>query len=284
MPPFISRPSFLGWNPSHHCHGGLLAGAVWPRCDLIPLQPKRNKSCVQECIFIANSSGLTLTSSGTGTLYGSGESWWGYLQYLLHGEDRPRLFALLNATDVLVEHWHFLQSPYWTFTSYDVARLEISHCAIDNRFNKDDSHGVTDLDAFNTDGFDVGGRDIHIHDTSVWNQDDCFTIQPIGRNGFNAQCTENVLVENVEASGLGLTVGAIHPSRDHNCIRNITFRNGYMHHSFKGIYVKSGNSFDTEASAELTNILFENITMDEPEQVLGQKRKCPIQSGKTSKE
>ena len=39
------------------------------------------------------------------------------------------------------------------------------------------------------------------------------------------------------------------------------------HHTFKGIYVKSGNSFDPAASAEITDIRFENITMDEPEQV-----------------
>ena len=42
--------------------------------------------------------------------------------------------------------------------------------------------------------------------------------------GTNAQCTENILVENVNASGLGLTVGAIHPTRGHNCIKNVTFR------------------------------------------------------------
>ena len=200
----------------------------WPTEDCSaggnPLQPKKNGTCVQESIFIANATDLTLTSSGTGTLYGSGESWWGYIQCelnrgrsrlvfstpnshrpflhltggsplptspprnlatsphhpdLIHGEDRPRLFSLVNATNVKVENWHFLQSPYWTFTAFDVAGLEISHCAIDNRITKDDSHGIWNLDAFNTDGFDVAGRDIHIHDCTVWNQDDCFTIQPL---------------------------------------------------------------------------------------------------------
>ena len=211
--------------------------------------------------------GLTFTSAGEATLYGAGESWWGYIEYLLHGEDRPRLFALYNVTDVLVERWNFYQSPYWTFTAFDVARLEIAHCSISNRQNKRDSHGLFNLNAFNTDGFDVAGRDIHIHNSRVWNQDDCFTVQPIGRNGINAQCTENVMVENISASGLGLTVGAIHPSRDHNCINNVTFRNAYMHHTFKGIYVKSGNSFDSLASAEMQGITFENVTMDSPEQV-----------------
>ena len=144
---------------------------------------------------------------------------------------------------------------------------EIGHCAIDNRENADDSHDVLNLDALNTDGFDVAGRDIHIHDCVVWNQDDCFTIQPLDSTAYNSQCTENVLVENVEASGLGLTVGAVHPTRAHNCVRNVTFRNATMHHTFKGIYVKSGSSSDALASGEITNIRYEDILMDTPSQV-----------------
>ena len=178
----------------------------WPTQDCSkggnPLQPKKNGTCVEEAFFIANSTGITLTSTGTGTLYGNGDSWWGYIQYLIHGEDRPRLLSIVNATDIKVQNWHFLQSPYWTFTAYDVARLEISHCAIDNRITKDDSHGIWNLDAFNTDGFDVAGRDIHIHDCTVWNQDDCFTIQPLDSTAHNAKCTENVVVEDVTASGV----------------------------------------------------------------------------------
>ena len=51
--------------------------------------------------------------------------------------------------------------------------------------------------------------DIYIHDCEVWNQDDCFTIVPTSKNGINAKCTENIVVENVKASGLGLTVGSV---------------------------------------------------------------------------
>ena len=243
----------------------------WPVQDCAkggnPLQPKKNGTCVQECIFFANMTGLKLTSSGEGTLHGNGQSWWGYIKYLVYKENRPRLFSIVNATDILVERWNFLQSPYWTFTAYDVADMEISHCNIDNRVNGDDSHDISNLDAFNTDGFDFAGRNIHIHDVNVWNQDDCATVQPIGKSGFNAQCTENILIERINASGLGLTVGAVHPSRDHNCVRNVTFRDARMHHTFKGIYVKSGSSFDPEASGEISNILYENIVMDAPTQV-----------------
>ena len=40
-----------------------------------------------------------------------------------------------------------------------------------------DHHGVIDLTAFNTDGFDVTGRNVWIHDCSVWNQDDCIAVK-----------------------------------------------------------------------------------------------------------
>lgn len=90
---------------------------------------------------------------------------------------------------------------------------------------------------------------------------------PTTGDGINADCTENVLIENVEASGLGLTVGSIKPTTNHACIKNITFRNAYMHHTFKGIYIKSASNPDPNASAEITDILYENITMDQPEQV-----------------
>ena len=92
-------------------------------------------------------------------------------------------------------------------------------------------------------------------------------MQPLDARAHNAKCTENVLIERVQASGLGLTVGAIHPTRHHNCIRNVTFRKARMHHTFKGIYIKSGSSFDPHASAEISNVLYEEIEMDAPSQV-----------------
>jgi hypothetical protein len=66
-----------------------------------------SKTCVQKAILIEDTVGLTLTSSGAGTVDGNGESWWGYVNYLRYAEDRPKLMTIQNATDVLVEHWHF---------------------------------------------------------------------------------------------------------------------------------------------------------------------------------
>lgn len=65
-----------------------------------------------------------------------------------------------------------------------------------------------------------------------------------------------MLFENIEASGLGLTIGSIGSSYNNN----ITFRNVHMHHTYKGIYMKFRGSGGT-----VSNVLYENIVMDEPE-------------------
>jgi hypothetical protein len=41
---------------------------------------------------------------------------------------------------------------------------------INNRRTNADGHGVIDETAFNTDGFDVSGDNVWIHDCSIWNQ------------------------------------------------------------------------------------------------------------------
>ena len=109
-----------------------------------------------------------------------------------------------------------------------------------------DKHTVVDLSAFNTDGFDVTGKNIWIHDCTVWNQDDSFCV----KDG-----TEDVVIENINASGVGLTIGSIASN-----VNNITFRNVHMHHTYKGIYMKF------RGGGTISNVLYENIIMDEPEQ------------------
>ena len=70
-----------------------------------------------------------------------------------------------------------------------------------------------------------------------------------------------LVLQDVAASGLGLTVGSIEPTRDHACIKNVTFRRASMHHTYKGIYMKSGNRAhpDPQATAEITDILYPAI-------------------------
>eukprot|EP01051_Picozoa_sp_SAG22_P010761 SAG22_NODE_987_length_6142_cov_3.152242_3_plen_183_part_00 len=103
--------------------------------------------------------------------------------------------------------------------------MEIYNTHISNRRSNADGHGGVEMTAFNTDGFDVSGDNVHIHDCSIWNQDDCIAV----KDG-----SSNMLFERIEASGLGLTIGSIGGSYNNN----ITFRDCHMHKTSKGIYMK----------------------------------------------
>ena len=77
----------------------------------------------------------------------------------------------------MVENLVFLDSPCWTVNVHRVDGLEVRDCEISARRTDDDHHGIVDITAFNTDGFDVTGRNVWIHDCVVWNQDDCIAVK-----------------------------------------------------------------------------------------------------------
>ena len=98
----------------------------------------------------------------------------------------------------------------------------------------------------------VSGNNVWIHDVSVWNQDDSICVK------HNAS---NMLFERIEASGMGLTIGSIGHAR----VRNITFRDCTMPSTYKGIYIKFNRDAITQPCS-IEDVLYENITIDEPEQ------------------
>tara|TARA_B110000091_G_C13754831_1_gene449404 strand:+ start:60 stop:1445 length:1386 start_codon:yes stop_codon:yes gene_type:complete len=191
--------------------------------------------------------GANAGANGIGLIDGKGATWWGIpgVGYLERGENRPRLINMDNCRRVKVERIFFKDPPYWT-TSMHSDGLEVADCKIEAWRLSHDTHTIIDLSAFNTDGFDVTGNNIWIHDSTVWNQDDSFCVK---------DNTNNVVIENINASGVGLTIGSIASN-----INNVTFRNATMYHTYKGIYMKfRGNGI-------VSNVLYENIFMDAPEQ------------------
>eukprot|EP00929_Paragymnodinium_shiwhaense_P019396 TRINITY_DN13242_c0_g1_i3.p1 TRINITY_DN13242_c0_g1~~TRINITY_DN13242_c0_g1_i3.p1 ORF type:complete len:339 (-),score=35.62 TRINITY_DN13242_c0_g1_i3:135-1151(-) len=195
---------------------------------------------------------MIITSSNGpfgGTLEGQGSAWWGFpgIGYLEREENRPRMLNIENSHDVLVENLAFKQPPYWTFWAHGIQNLEVRWSSIDARRldNHYNSHDIIELTAFNTDGFDVSGSNIWIHDSWVWNQDDSFCIK---------DDSQNVLIERVNASGIGLTIGSISSH-----VRNVTFRNANMLRTNKGIYMKF------RGPGLIEDVLYENINIVEPE-------------------
>jgi hypothetical protein len=235
---------------------------VWPR------DPHTRQ--VRECFFFEQLNYVTFTSSLThgkkGVIDGSGVLWWGLVEYLLIEENRPRLLSIYNSTNLLVENLLLKDSPYWTFFANDVANLEIRYTDVDARRRPDiQYHDLSEMTAFNTDGFDVAGTNVWIHDCNIWNDDDCIAVKEQTSASIHSSCSENMLFERINASGVGLTIGSIGPSADHTCVRNITFRDCTMYNTFKGIYLKSrpGDAGDT---GEITDVLYENILINNASQ------------------
>ncbi|CAE7633051.1 unnamed protein product [Symbiodinium sp. CCMP2456] len=248
---------------SFHLMGGILAGALQNVVIQIDgslifssrkqAWPRHPGGGVLSCLRFENVVNLTLTSSGKGTLDGQGKAWWGYLDYLKIQENRPRLLEMSQLQGVLVERLLLTNAPYWTTWFSGVDGLEIRYSDILNRRSAYKGHGLFDLGAFNTDGWDVSGKNIWIHHSKVWNQDDCFAVKG---------SSSNVLIENVEASGLGLTIGS---EGGNDRVRNVTFRNVYMEKTFKGIYMKFREIGEGEVGL-IEDVTYENIYMKEPEQ------------------
>eukprot|EP00954_Amorphochlora_amoebiformis_P030002 1393977-Amorphochlora_amoeboformis.AAC.1 len=165
--------------------------------DDIDSWPTQDGKQVLNCMVFKNVTNMTFTSSGKGTIDGKGERWWGIpgIGYLIQGKNRPNLFEIDTGKDVLIENLLFKQSPCLTVWAHNMDGLEIRWTDIDARRTDADSHTIIDLTAFNTDGFDVAGKNVWIHDCNVWNQDDCVCVK--GNS-------ENMLFERINASGLGL--------------------------------------------------------------------------------
>ena len=210
---------------------------------------------VLECIQLENISDIIFTSSGTGTLNGNGEAWWGALNYLKYQENRPRLMHIIHSKNILVEHILFKNSPFWTFWAEYCDGMVIRYSDVSARITDIPEHTLIDLQAFNTDGFDVTGKNVHIHDCNIWNQDDCIAVK---------DDAENMLFERISCSGLGLVIGSI----GSNQVRNITFRDSVLPRTFKGIYMKTrwNDSAPVGDIASISDILYQNITMYRPQQ------------------
>lgn len=185
--------------------------------------PRDESGNVYECFHFYNFTDVLFTSSSVGTLNGNGLRWWGIpgLGYLHYTENRPRLFHVDDSMNLVVENILFLDSPYWTFLVSGVDGLEVRHSEISARRTNFENHTLIDMTAFNTDGFDVTGKNVWIHDCTIWCQDDTIAVK---------DNSENMLFERINASGVGLTIGSIGGG---SIVRNITFRDSIMENSYK---------------------------------------------------
>ena len=122
----------------------------------------------------------------------------------------------------------------------------------------------------NTDGIDPSGVDFYIHDIKILNDDDSIAVKPsskgeVGVDGTTFDCTQNFLLENMELTGFGASIGSVPPTDKNKCVDGITMRNVSMPGTGKGIYIKSnGNDCTGGKTSQLTNLLFEDFYIKDP--------------------
>ena len=202
---------------------------------------------------------------GGGIIDGGGDLWYGNMRYFYREENRPRLLKLKYCQHILVENILFRKSPYWTFYADHCQYLELRYCKCDCRRRGFNSklympHSMYQLAAYNTDGFDVGGRSseyVYMHDLEIWNQDDCIAVKG-GRH---------MLFERIRASGLGLVIGSIGVNSGKPVVvDNVIFENCYMEDTVKGIYFKfrTIKEEDWDKGAGIKNVLVKDVIMDRP--------------------
>lgn len=103
--------------------------------------------------------------------------------------------------------------------------IKVNATAQFNLAKRFSAEGAIPLFPLNTDGIDPSGRYFHIWNITVQNYDDVVVPKP-SHKGYNCDCTEHMLIENITVRlGVGLSIGSVPPNSQHNCIRNITFRN-----------------------------------------------------------
>jgi Glycosyl hydrolases family 28 len=230
-------------------------------------QGNNSNHVLPACWMMDQSRNVTITSlTQNGVIDGRGSNYWRvpFIGYVEIGEHRPRLLRFDLSSQLLIEHITFQDSPYHTIYLQGVEDVTIRHISIVARRTPIDGHSLIDLSAFNTDGIDVGGTNVHVHDVDIWTQDDCIAVKD---NQYPPYESTNMLVERVNCSGLGLVVGSI----GRTLVRNITFRDSYLYRSVKGLYLKF-HDYETNDWSNLTNrtggrivdVRYENIHMEEP--------------------
>lgn len=282
---------FVVPNQTFHTLGGIVVETELKNVKIVlagtlkfdrhrELWPRDEDGNILDALQFQGLESVTLTStsglSDRGTLNGQGRYWWDLTNI---NDNRPKLLSILNARDVTLEKWAFIDSPFWSCSIFGADGLTVRHCdAITTvaRY-RPDSHGLLyrffhwiciwfvtrfrfstflsrlpAYSAINTDGFDFQGSNVHGHDLYMATGDDAIAV----KGSSSHMLFERLRVE----SGLGLAIGSVTT----DTVQNITFRDAVVLNSMKGIYVKT-NWHDGAAGegASISDILYENITIVE---------------------
>ena len=152
-------------------------------------QPRHNTTMDQAgrpspCISFFGGQNITLCSNKNykepssqqeqrrGILHGGGSEWWGipYVGYAQVLEHRPYLLLFNHTTDLHIHNVVLQDAPFYHVQITDARRVHMHDLSIVSRRTAEYTHGTWDLSAFNTDGIDIAGQDVWVHDVDIWTQ------------------------------------------------------------------------------------------------------------------
>ena len=178
---------------------------------------------------------------GKGIVNGNGMPWWNsYLNGSIEIGDRPRIIAVNNITNITIYDITLIDSP----KNY----LFINYC-VDVVVHNINITGPPFNIAPETDGIDLGSRNVHVYDSYIQSGDDSYEIK---------WWSKNVTIENsIAGGGLGLDVG----TTAEPIIQDVTFRNMICRDTWWGIRLKQQSFMNgTVRNLKYINITFENVS------------------------
>lgn len=189
-------------------------------------------------------TGFTLT--GGGTIDGAGWRWWPFMKT----RPRPLLIDVSRASRLLIRNVTLRDSPSFHIQVRG-SDMEIGHVTI----HAGGCEGWAS--APNTDGINIGGQRIHVHDCSVHNGDDCVPTNV----GWNDTDSEDILVERVTCEcgtngGVPIIAGA-------RSIRRVVYRDMTVTNSNQGAGAKISEAYESPTGV-FENITWQNITIVNP--------------------
>ena len=201
--------------------------------DDIQYWPQNSDSSYYNAFDIRDSQYITIT--GFGTINGKGYNWWKDFLFGKIVRQRPTIIYFKDSINLNINQLTLIDSPRFNIYCDNVVNLEVSFLKIWVNIEQQKELTNTTIKLklpifpFNTDGVDVKGKHIHIHDIHISNYDDSICVKPSKSNtpsinDHQMSCSEDILVENIIIYlGAGLSIGSV-SSQHKSCIKNVIFK------------------------------------------------------------
>ncbi|KAH8921542.1 glycoside hydrolase family 28 protein [Atractiella rhizophila] len=178
-----------------------------------------------------------------GWFQGHGQQWWD----IRNQTNRPRL-AVFNVTNGYLAKLKHKQMIAWSW-SLPGSNILVEKCYSDNR----PTNGTRDETIsfpFNTDGFNVGGKNVRINNYFGYNGDDAVSI---------VSGAKNVTVTNVYCgfSSHGMSIGSLGKNGANSIVEDVLFENVTMEGAVYGARFKSWVGGNGHAS----NVVYRNFKL-----------------------